>query len=350
MRISCVPIGNFREISGTILDVRSPGEFARGHIPGAVNIPVFDDSERVEIGICYKKRGSDAAVELGFQIVGPKLGRIIRQVKKMLPEKTARIHCWRGGMRSQAMGWLLQTAGIRVRVLEGGYKSYRRWIRKMVGEPRKIIILRGLTGTGKTAILQSLSRLGEQVLDLEGMAKHRGSSFGGLGLPAQPTTQQFENHIAERLCGFDANLPVWIEAESRRIGACYIPEELFKQMKSAEKVEINRPISERVKILTEMYGAVEKKELFAATLRIEKKLGGKRTREALELIQKNKLSEACEIILDYYDRCYNYDFRRTLQITKKVSVSGLTDKEAAKLLLEKVARKRRPAVKTNYPV
>jgi tRNA 2-selenouridine synthase len=330
-----VSIKDFRDASGPILDVRSPAEFAHGHIPGATDFPLFSDQERVEIGTCFKEKGKEEAIQLGFDLVGPRLGEIVRQALTIAPKKEVRIHCWRGGLRSQSVSWLLKTLGMQVVVLEGGYKSYRRWVREIVGFPRRINILGGLTGTGKTRILESLKTSGNQVLDLEDLANHRGSSFGGLGMPTQPSTQQFENLIAEELFLMDTSKPVWIEAESLRVGSCTIPEELFRLMKSAPSFEITRPIEVRLDILTEMYGQISPTDLIVATKRIAQRLGGLRTKAAIELINKNEIREACRLILDYYDRSYTgYSKNRPLSIPR-VAVGTLSAENAAVLLIGK---------------
>ena len=329
-----IPVEKFRSSDGPILDVRSPIEFERGNIPGASNFPLFTNEERSEIGTCYKKRGRDDAIQLGFSIVNPILEDFIRRAVEIAPDKKARIHCSRGGMRSRSVAWLLETAGFRVGLLDGGYKSYRRWIREIVNTPRSINILGGLTGTGKTRILKALSEQRQQVLDLEGLANHRGSSFGGLGMSPQPSTQQFENVIAEELVVQDPNCPVWIEAESARIGSCVIPEELFRQMKSAPAIRVTRPVEMRLDILTEMYGNTARGDLIEATKRISKKLGGERTTAAIDLIGKNEIREACRIILGYYDRCYSSDIHRRKMPARKLDIGRLTANDAAMLLIK----------------
>ncbi len=328
-------IEDFRQASGLILDVRSPAEFALGHIPGALSFPLFSDEERAEIGICFKEKGKEEAIQIGFDIIGPRLGEMVRRAKAISPQKAVRIHCWRGGMRSRSVAWLFETSGMPVAVLEGGYKSYRRWVREVVELPRRINILGGLTGTGKTRILEALKASGNQTLDLEGLANNRGSSFGGLGMPPQPATQQFENLIAEELVLTNSSKPVWIEAESLRIGNCIIPEALFRQMKSSSAFEITRPIEIRLDILTEMYGQCDPADLIEATRRIAKRLGGLRTKAAIELINKNDFREACRLILDYYDRSYaEYRINRSLSIPQ-VDVGELSAANAAALLIEK---------------
>ncbi len=312
-----------------ILDVRSPGEFAQGHIPGAVSLPLFTDAERAEVGICYKQQGHDQAVELGFALAGGKFAGFIAQAKQIAPDRQLRLHCWRGGMRSEAVAWVLELAGFEVSLLKGGYKTFRRWVLHQFERPKPIVILGGMTGTGKTDILQALWGLGEQVIDLEHLANHRGSSFGALGLPPQPTQEQFENALALAWAAIDARRPVWLEAESRRIGLCRIPDALFTRMEQAWLLEIHRPLAERLAYLVEIYGGFPAAELIAATERIRKRLGGQRTQAAVQHLQAGQPSAAFELILDYYDRTYQYDLQRRPRRAESVDVAGLSADQAA---------------------
>lgn len=328
-------IQDFLAAPGPMLDVRSPGEYEQGHIPGAISYPLFTNEERAQVGICYKQQGRDAAVELGFDLLGPKLGDMVRRAKAIAPERVLRVHCWRGGMRSGGVGWGLQMAGFQVTTLDGGYKSFRRLAREVFSTPREIIVLGGMTGTGKTQILHALEQLGQQVLDLEGLANHRGSSFGSLDMPPQPTTEHFENLICDRLSQLDPTRPVWIEAESKRVGTCRIPQELFQQMDAAPTLEIVRPLEERLDILVEVYGETSREGLIAATQRIRKRLGGQRTQAAVDLIQQEEPREVCKIVLDYYDRTYRYDLERRKKVIPQVDVAGQDAVAVARLLIEK---------------
>lgn len=338
---------DFLAAPGPILDVRSPGEYHQGHIPGAISFPIFTDSERAAVGTCYKQQGREAAVELGFDIAGPKFGQFIRQAQSLAPDKQVRLHCWRGGMRSGAIAWVLDLAGFQSATLSGGYKAFRQWVRCTVETPRPIVLLSGMTGTAKTDILHALADQGEQVLDLEGLASHRGSSFGGLGLPPQPTTEQFENLIALCWHGFDPQQRVWIEAESRGIGSCRIPPELFAQMEAAAALEITRPLEERLSLLVDLYGQADSTGLVEATERIRKRLGGQRTQDAIALIQAGDLRAAFAILLTYYDRTYRYGLELharkavadrpvtpepKLVAVPEVAVTGLSPAQAAQRL------------------
>ena len=328
-------IQDFLTVAAPLVDVRSPGEYEQGHIPGAVSYPLFTNEERAQVGTCYKQQGRDAAVELGFDLLGPKLGDMVRRAKAIAPYRRLRVHCWRGGMRSGGVAWGLEMAGFQVTTLQGGYKAYRQLAREVFSTPRQIIVLGGMTGTGKTQILHALADQGEQVLDLEGLANHRGSSFGNLDLPAQPSTEHFENLICDRLSQLDPTRPVWIEAESKRVGTCRVPNELFQQMDTAPTLEIVRPLEERLDILVEVYGETNREELIVATERIRKRLGGQRTQTAIEMIRQESPREVCKIVLDYYDRTYRYDLERRQQIIPQIDVTGHNAQAAATLLIAK---------------
>lgn len=340
-------IEDFLQGSSPILDVRSPGEYDHGHIPGAASFPLFSDDERARVGTCYKQVGREAAVELGFDIAGPKCGEFIRAAKALAPDRHLRVHCWRGGMRSGGMGWILELAGFTVHTLVGGYKAYRRWVRETLAIPKPILILGGMTGSGKTLILQELAALGEHVLDLEDLANHRGSSFGALLLPPQPSTEHYENLLAQQWVELEGNRSVWLEAESRRVGTCRIPNELFAQMEAASAVEVVRSVDERLDLLVDIYGEASTEELTEATERIRKRLGGDRTKTAIDFIQAGNLRAACAIILDYYDCAYRYDLERRGRAIPQLDIRGLSPAASARLLVDKLPQLRPQLVSSN---
>ncbi|MGD1952203.1 MAG: tRNA 2-selenouridine(34) synthase MnmH [Leptolyngbyaceae cyanobacterium] len=323
-----LPITDFLQAPGPILDVRSPGEYAQGHLPGAISFPLFSDDERAQVGTCYKQKGRETAIELGLELVGPKMAGLVKQAKALAPKRQVRVHCWRGGMRSSSVGWLLETSGLEVNLLSGGYKTFRRWVRTLLATPRPLIVVGGMTGTGKTDILHALRDSGEQVLDLEGLANHRGSSYGALMLPPQPSTEQFENLIAQQWVELDPHRPVWVEAESRRVGTCRVPDEIVDQMEAANTLEIIRSEAERLDILVDVYGQAAPEGLIAATERLRKRLGGLRTQKAVEHIKRGELASAAAIILTYYDRTYRHDLVRRNKQIPPVDVSNMSITQA----------------------
>ncbi|NEP58970.1 MAG: tRNA 2-selenouridine(34) synthase MnmH [Symploca sp. SIO2G7] len=331
-----LPITDFCQAPGPILDVRGPREYTQGHLPGAVSFPLFSDEERARVGSCYKQQGKETAVELGLELVGPKMAGLVKQAKILAPERQVRLHCWRGGMRSGSVGWLLEISGLEVSLLAGGYKAFRRWVRTTLATTRPMIVVGGMTGTGKTDILHGLTELGEQVLDLEGLANHRGSSYGALMLPSQPSTEHYENLLAEQWVGFDSQRPIWVEAESRQVGTCRIPDEIMEQMEAANTVELVRPQKERLDVLVNIYGQANPEELVAATERLRKRLGGLRTKEAVEHIKRGELAAAAAIILTYYDRTYRHDLIRRGKQIPAINVSGMSVLQAADYLRSQV--------------
>jgi len=302
-----------------LVDVRSPAEYAKAHIPGAVNIPLFDNEERKQVGIRYKQGGKENAVLLGLEYVGPKMAGFVKQAKKLVKkDKRILVHCWRGGMRSGSMAWLFETAGLKVFTLDGGYKAYRGYIRKQFSKNVDMVVLGGYTGSGKTSILQEMEKKGEQFLDIEGIAHHKGSVFGPLGQKQQPSNEQFENNLADAWRKFDFSKPVWVEDESRQLGTCGIPDPLFAQMRKAPVIKVIIPKSERIKRLVNEYGNFEKKLLAEQVEKIRERLGGQFANEAIEALNQNQLDKVADLTLRYYDKAYEFGIlkRNPESITK----------------------------------
>lgn len=291
---------------GRIVDVRSPAEFQKGHIPGAINIPIFTNKERAEVGTVYKQQSREDAILLGLDIVGPKLRKIADKGKQEAIDNQLYVYCWRGGMRSEKMAWLFELNGIETNVLEGGYKNYRNHGRKSIGQIGEIIIIQGPTGSGKTEILQALGALGEQVIDLEALAHHRGSAFGGLGQTKQPSTQQFQNEIFRLVDGFDKDKPIWLESESATIGKVYLPEELWQSMNQARIVAVDLSIDLRVSNIIRQYGQFDKEALKTKVDQLKQKLGGAMVREISDDIDNKDLPSAVQKLLVYYDKTYSF--------------------------------------------
>ena len=331
-----LPIDAFLAAGGALLDVRTPAEFRQGHIPGAANLPLFSDAERAEVGTLYKQQGRQAAVLSGLALVGPRMEALAAELVTW-SERSAgaplRLHCWRGGMRSGSVAWLAQQLELPVLLLEGGYKSYRRWVLELFERPWPLRLLGGRTGCGKTELLLALRERGAAVVDLEGLAHHRGSSFGGLGLPEQPSVEHYENELAAALAPLAGADQIWLEAESAMVGRCRIPAGLWHQMKAAPVLAVERPLQERVDHLVTIYGAQDPLALAEATRRIARRLGPQRTALALEAIERADWATACRQMLDYYDRCYDHDLDG--HACSSVNLGGLAAPEAAGQLISR---------------
>jgi len=287
-----------------VADVRTPAEFDQGHIPQAHNLPIFTNEERVQVGTTYKQIGREEAILLGFEFTGPKWGTFIKQALVFAPEKKIALHCWRGGMRSGSMAWALTLYGFEVYLLNGGYKSYRRWAIEQFSQAFNLLILGGMTGSGKTQILHAIKNSGEQMIDLEDLAQHQGSSYGSMGTLIQPSQEQFENNLAYQLSKIDINKPLWLEDESRTVGKCSIPNPLWDQMRNAPVIKLNIPIEERIRFLTQEYGKLNPNFLIECTQRIGKRLGPEQTRDAVLAIKENRMSDFIRLVLVYYDKTY----------------------------------------------
>ncbi len=305
---SVINIQEFLELSEQhpILDVRSPGEFEYGHIPCAHSLPLFSDEERAIIGTAYKQINRESAVNKGLAFFGPKMKTLADNAKKINRGNSFLVHCWRGGMRSASVAWLLELYGFKVYLLRGGYKSFRRAVLESFNEERKILILGGRTGSAKTLILKEFVNLGEQVVDLEQLAHHKGSSFGALGEKPQPTQEMFENELFFQLYKTDKNKSVWLEDESGMIGSRVIPKLFFEKMRTCNSFFLDIPFDIRLEYLNEEYGKFDSEDLKEAIKRITKRLGGLDTKIALEAIDNNDTKTAFEICLKYYDKTYDY--------------------------------------------
>ncbi|MBO8219067.1 tRNA 2-selenouridine(34) synthase MnmH [Prochlorococcus marinus] len=335
-----IELEKFRSFKGPLIDVRSPSEYYKGHMPNSINIPLFDNNERSIIGTIYKKKGREIAVIEGLKFFEKKLKLLLDDLfmnidsHKIISENnneiSIRIYCSRGGMRSQSIAWLLEKYKYNTITLKGGYKTYRRWILESFTKKWNFLIIGGKTGTGKTRLLTLLEKYKYQTIDLEGFACHRGSTFGSLGMNEQPSNEQFENKIAEKLNSFKAINKIFIEAESANIGKCKIPHEVFKQMKTSRRIEILRSEENRLDELIDTYSVFNKEELKESVLRIKKRLGPQRTKIAIESIEKERWDLVCRSVLDYYDRCYEYE-----KVGKEnITLLDLTDKKYDEKILE----------------
>ena len=320
-----------------IIDVRSPSEFEQGHIPGAINLPIFSDEERARVGTVYKQSGREPAIEQGLEYVGPKLKDLANRGKKYALKDQLKVYCWRGGMRSEKMSWLFELMGIRCYVLRGGIKAYRQQLLHDFDQIKKLCILQGSTGTGKTEILRRMQELGEQVIDLEKHANHRGSAFGDIGLGEQPTSQQFQNDLHQELIRMDLGRRIWVESESLTIGKVYLPETLWQKMNRSILVEVVIPREKRIDRLVREYGNFDREVLIRATLKIQKRFGGNNVKKVIEFIESGKLPQAADLLLKYYDKSYTYSQEKYKDARPLIVRSEYGDAvENAKLILEEV--------------
>ncbi len=370
MAIEKVPIDRFLELSKQfpVLDVRSPGEYSHAHIPGAFNLPLFTDEERKVIGTAYKQQSRQAAIKIGLDYFGPRMSSIVEFVESLisklppaigltnasvgmsdsrLPTPHSRlvlIHCWRGGMRSAAIAWLLDLYGFKIYTLAGGYKKYRAWVVETFSFPFSFNILGGFTGSGKTYVLEELRKKGAAAINLEKLAHHKGSAFGNIGMPKQPSQEMFENLLCHELRklsqefqtpGIKSSLNslsediidsksslvdliertikhkpqninrIWLEDESQRIGQINIPPPLWNNMRQSPIFFLAIPFEERLRHIVQEYGILDKERMAEAIVRIQKRLGGLETKMALRHLEEDDIESCFRLLLKYYDKWYS---------------------------------------------
>ena len=374
-----------------VFDVRSPGEFKHAHIPGAVSLPLFTDEERKVVGTAYKQESKQIAIKLGLQYFGVKMVKMVEEVEEkvrgtkyevrtennfttgtsyLVPRtsnpvpRTSEIvlvHCWRGGMRSAGVAWLLDLYGFKVYTLVGGYKVYRQWVLNQFEKTYPINIVGGYTGSGKTEILHALARKNECMIDLEKLAGHKGSSFGNLGLPPQPSQEMFENLLASELkimydrCNATEQVDtaphntqrppvIWLEDESQRIGEVNIPSVFFQQMRTKKLFFLDIPFEERLNFITAHYGKFEKANLVNAIIRIKKRLGGLETKTAINCLLEDNIKECFSVLLKYYDKSYLKSLQNNREnfssLFNKIEASTVNDEANASHLLALTAKEK----------
>lgn len=347
MAVEKLHIAPFLELATghLLVDVRSPGEYRHAHIPGAVNIPLFTDEERKIVGTAYKQESREKAIKLGLGFFGPNMRKIVDEVERLIqnsdyasdnilkaphsrlptpgsefptpnsrlqpPDSRILLYCWRGGMRSAAIAWLLDLYGFKVYTLTGGYKKFRNHVLDIFNEPHELRMIGGFTGSGKTEILQVLKERGEAVIDLENIAKHKGSAFGNIGMPEQPTQEMFENLLAMELKAKSVSKdlpprrnPIWLEDESQRIGLVNIPNAFWKTMRSSPVSFLDIPFEERLAHIVQEYGGLDKERMLGAIGRIREKLGGQHAKTASQYLEEGNIIESFRILLKYYDKFY----------------------------------------------
>jgi tRNA 2-selenouridine synthase len=364
-----------------IIDVRSPAEYAHAHIPGAHSLPLFTDEERKVVGTTYKQQSREAAIKIGLDYFGPKMRQIVDSVeeiirngqraisneqssvhnndgttngKQLLPVANCiLVYCWRGGMRSGAISWLLDMYGFKVYTLIGGYKKFRNYVLDTFKEPFSLRIVGGYTGSGKTELLSALKEKGESIIDLEDIAKHKGSAFGNIGMPEQPSQEMFENILAQKLNevksqklklfnsttnALSFTYPIWLEDESQRIGHINIPNDFWKTMRSSPVYFLDIPFEERLKHLVEEYGQLDQQRMIDAITRISEKLGGQNARQAIQLLQEGNTLESFRILLKYYDKFYLkglHNREAVNSLLHSIECKSVTSENALQLIREK---------------
>lgn len=360
MPIQKLTIHDFLQLTQTnpVFDVRSPGEYDHAHIPGAYNLPLFTDEERKVVGTAYKQQGKQPAIKIGLDYFGVKMKAIVEAVEavvSLFPVKDKKdkrgseneqqetrnilVHCWRGGMRSAGIAWLLDLYGFKVYTLVGGYKAYRKWAREQFEKKYRLTVLGGYTGSGKTILLHQIKEAGFPIVDLEALANHKGSAFGALGENAQPTQEMFENLLATALAKTQAvpnEEAIWVEDESQRIGNLKIPDAFWKQMRSSDILFLDIPFEERLNYLTADYGKKEKGKLADAIIRIQKRLGGLEAKNAINFLEEGNHKECFRILLKYYDKWYTkglYNRGDAAGQIKKIPGTAVDAKNNAGLLM-----------------
>lgn len=333
MAIQIVEIEEFIKLSlkYPVLDVRSPGEYQHAHIPNAYCVALFDDHERTVVGTIYKRKSREEAIKKGLEYFGNKMLKILEEVEEINEKlkdrnsKTFLIHCWRGGMRSAGVAWLLDLYGFKVMSLKGGYKSFRNWTIKTLAKPFPFKIIGGYTGSGKTEILQELkAKFNQFTIDLEGIARHKGSAFGAIGQMEQPRQEMFENVLGFELFRiqiderFSYHSVIFIEDESQRIGTINLPQDFWINLRNCQTIFLEIPFSERLQYITKHYGKLDRSQLAAAITRIQKRLGGLETKQSLGHLLDENYESCFEILLKYYDKLYNKALDRKVDIMKDV--------------------------------
>jgi len=303
--IEKLTIEPFLQFSGNalLIDVRSPSEYDHAHIPGAINLPLFTDEERKVVGTTYKQESREKAIQIGLNYFNPKMKSMVEDSRLQTADSRLAIYCWRGGMRSAAVAWLMDLHGFKVCTLVGGYKRFRNRTLETFNFPFEFKILGGYTGTGKTELINALKEKGEPVIDLEDLAKHKGSAFGSIGMPAQPTQEMFENILSLGLRALGHG-PIWLEDEAQRIGHVNIPSALWKTMRESPIFFLDIPFEERLKHLVEEYGSLDKQKMIDAITRISEKLGGLNAKAAINYLNEGNTIESFRILLKYYDKYY----------------------------------------------
>lgn len=295
--------------SHLLVDARTPLEFAEDHLPGAINIPILTNAERVEIGTLYKQQGPQIARIRGLELTCHRFPAIVAAIAEAAKGRPVLVYCWRGGLRSESVALLLEMTGYPVVKLQGGYKAFRSLVTgffESVSLPVQLVVLHGMTGSGKTEFLLQLPHEKYTVIDLEGLARHRGSAFGSLGLGEQPPQKRFETLLWDAFRKAPTDRPIVVEGESKRIGRLTLPGNLYEVMAESTKIWCTVSVVTRVKRLSAEYAKEEYRQPMAEALeRIKKKLGGEQYTELQRKLAAWDISGiAQDLIEQYYDKLY----------------------------------------------
>lgn len=329
-----------REGSLTVVDVRSPSEFEESTIPGSVNLPLFDDAERAEVGTLYKQIGVESAKDRGLEIVSAKLPAFIRSFAE-LPGKKA-VFCWRGGMRSKTTATVLSLMGIHAYRLTGGYRAYRKWVVETLESYRlkpRAYVLHGNTGSGKTAVLRALKAKGIPVLDLEGMAGHRGSIFGQIGLRSH-NQKTFDALLTEELLRYGDSPYVFMEAESKRIGKAVLPDFLIRAKEKGRHIWLEMPMEVRIRHILEDYRPWEhREECLTAFRQIKSRIHTPIAAEIEGCLKTDRFDRAVEMLLvQYYDPRYAHSSEAYESGADSAVVRAGSVEEAVEALLDLIRK------------
>ena len=326
-----------RERGALLVDARSPAEYAEGTIPGAINIPIFDDAERARVGTLYKEEGKTRAKRLGVELVAPKIPGLIDQVEAAMEGRKGPVlvFCWRGGMRSFALATFFDLAGIPTMQIEGGHKAFRGVVRNFFeeGEWGRLLVLRGLTGVGKTRLLKMLQKEGYPVLDLEDLANHRGSAFGNLGLAPQPSQIYFESLLWDAMRQIPRDGYALAEGESKHIGRLILPARVYAALQIETSLWIETSIENRVRITLDDYPARDelKRDFLRPLSLIRPRLGGENHDRLLGYLDAGRWEDLTrELMLLYYDPLYQHTLpARRINVTIADDEAALTELKGA---------------------
>ena len=344
-RISA-PITTVNNIDATfysaIIDVRSPSEFAEDHFPGAINLPVLNDAERARIGTIYKQESPFLAKKLGAALVSANISRAIEeQLIEYDKDFRPLVYCWRGGQRSMSLATVLSRIGWKTSVLEGGYKNYRAWVRNTIEKScgsLDFTVISGLTGTGKTEILKQLEITGEQIIDLEGLANHRGSLLGDDPNKPQPTQKYFESLLAQQVCQFDNSKKCWVESESNKIGNLHCPEILWQKMQTADEIEIKADMPARIEYLLSHYEHMthQPEMMIRKIALLKQRLGRELIDGWTAMIENNDWRHFVESILEnHYDPAYVKSRKRhSRHMTGRYSLNEISPQQITDICSE----------------